>query len=308
MSETIAFIGFGEAGQTVSRGLLGEAARPAIRAYDILLGTPAGAPLERAALALGVSLAGSHADAVRGADIVFLAVTASSSLEAARACLPGLAPGQLFLDINSVSPRRKIEAAALVAPTGAAYVDVAVMAPVAPYLHKVPCLIGGPGAARLAPRAAALGMKMELVSAEVGQASAIKMFRSVVVKGLEAILVESMVASSEYGVESRVLASLQESFPGIDWEKLAGYMLERVVSHGKRRAAEMREVAATLEGIGLEPLMAAATAGRQQWIADLGVKALLAGRKTEDRAELVSAIREAIEARTGSAASRRRRG
>jgi hypothetical protein len=116
-----------------------------------------------------------------------------------------------------------------------------------------------------------------------------------------------MLAAAEYKVEARVLASLQESFPGIDWEKLAGYMIERVVSHGKRRAAEMREVAATLEGIGLEPLMAAASAARQQWIADLDVKALLAGRRTEDRAELVSAIRKAIEARTGSAASRRRR-
>ncbi len=137
-------------------------------------------------------------------------------------------------------------------------------------------------------------MKMEFVSPEVGQASAIKMFRSIVVKGLEALLVESMTASSEYGVEARVLASLQETFPGIDWEKLAGYMIERVVSHGKRRAAEMREVSATLEGIGLEPTMAAASAERQQWIADLGVKERLKGRKTEDRAELVRAIREAM--------------
>jgi 3-hydroxyisobutyrate dehydrogenase-like beta-hydroxyacid dehydrogenase len=193
-----------------------------------------------------------------------------------------------------VSPKRKIETAALVAPTGAAYVDVAVMAPAAPYLHKVPCLIGGPGAAALAPRAAALGMKMEFVSDQVGQASAIKMFRSVVVKGLEALLVESMTASAEYGVEARVLASLQETWPGIDWEKLAGYMIERVVSHGKRRAAEMREVSATLESVGLQPVMAAATAVRQQWIADLGVKERLKGRKSEDRAELVSAIRQAM--------------
>ena len=293
MTEKIAFIGFGEAGQTISRGLLGDS-KPAIRTYDILFGQPGGAPLEAAARSLGVALARDHADAVRGAGLVFLAVTASSSLEAARSCLPGLAKGQLFLDINSVSPQRKIETAALVAPSGAAYVDVAVMAPAAPYLHKVPCLIGGPGAAALAPRAAVLGMKMEFVSPEVGQASAIKMFRSIVVKGLEAILVESMTASSEYGVEARVLASLQETFPGIDWEKLAGYMIERVVSHGKRRAAEMREVAATLEGIGLEPTMAAATAVRQQWIADLGVKERLKGRKTEDRAELVRTIREAM--------------
>jgi len=293
MTERIAFIGFGEAGQTISRGLLGEG-KPAIRTYDILFGQPAGAPLEAAARALGVQTARDHADAVRGADLVFLAVTASSSLDAARSCLPGLAKSQLFLDVNSVSPKRKIETAALVAPTGAAYVDVAVMAPAAPYLHKVPCLIGGPGAAALAPRAAALGMKMEFVSNEVGQASAIKMFRSIVVKGLEALLVESMTASAEYGVEARVLASLRETWPGIDWEKLAGYMIERVVSHGKRRAAEMREVSATLESIGMEPTMAAASAVRQQWIADLGVKERLKGRKTEDRAELVRTIREAM--------------
>jgi hypothetical protein len=86
-----------------------------------------------------------------------------------------------------------------------------------------------------------------------------------------------------------VLASLQETFPGIDWEKLAGYMLERVVSHGQRRAAEMREVSETLRSIGMEPTMAAATAARQQWLADLGVDA-----KTEDRAALVSAIRAAM--------------
>jgi 3-hydroxyisobutyrate dehydrogenase-like beta-hydroxyacid dehydrogenase len=289
MTERIAFIGFGEAGQTIGRGLVKEAARPSIRAYDILFGEKAGAPLEKAATELGVALALDHMDAVREADIVMLTVTASSSLEAAKSCLPGLREGQLFLDMNSVSPKRKIETAAPVAPTGAGYVDCAVMAPAAPYLHQVPCLIGGPGAQALAPRAAALGMKMEFVSAEVGQASAIKMFRSIVVKGLEALLVESMTASAEYGVEDRVLASLKETWPGIDWQKLSGYMIERVMSHGKRRAAEMREVSATLESIGMAPTMAAATAVRQQWVADLGLKA-----NTEDRVELVKAIRGAM--------------
>jgi len=289
MTETIAFIGFGEAGQTISRGLLG-AGKPALCTYDILFDDAAnGGKLKRAAESLGVRVARDHADVVRGADLVFLAVTASSSLQAAQSCLPGLNKGQLFLDINSVSPQRKIDTAALVAPTGAAYVDVAVMAPVAPYLHKVPCLIGGPGAAALAPHALALGMQMEFVSAEVGQASAIKMFRSIMIKGLEALFLESMLAASEYGVEARVLASLKETYPMLDWEKLSGYMIERVVSHGRRRAAEMREVAATLEGIGIEPLMAAATAARQQWLADLGVKA-----KSEDRATQVRAIREAM--------------
>ena len=285
--ERIAFIGFGEAGQTIGRGLLGANAAT-LRAYDIV-----GEALEKAT-ALGAQAAKDHVDAVREADIVFLAVTASSSLQAALSCLPGLRKGQLFLDINSVSPQRKIETAARVAPTGASYVDVAVMAPVAPYLHKVPCLIGGPGAEALLPRARAMGMKMDFVSGEVGQASAIKMFRSIMIKGLEALVLESMLAASEYRVEERVLASLRETFPTLDWEKLSGYMLERVVSHGKRRAAEMREVAETLKGIGIEPLMAAATAARQQWLADLDVKQRLGGRKSEDRAELLRAIRGAL--------------
>jgi 3-hydroxyisobutyrate dehydrogenase-like beta-hydroxyacid dehydrogenase len=289
----IAFIGLGEAGQTIGRGLLAQGAQ--LCAYDILFDDSANqGRLKKAAESLGVSIAKDHTAAVTDASIVFLAVTANSSLAAAKSCLPGLRKGQLFLDINSVSPQRKIETAALVAPTGAAYVDVAVMAPVAPYGHKVPCLIGGPGAEALLPRVRALGMKMEFVSAEVGQASAIKMFRSIMIKGLEALVVESMVAASEYKVEERVLASLKETFPSLDWEKLSGYMIERVVSHGKRRASEMREVAETLKGIGMEPLMAAATAARQQWVADLGVKEQLAGRKTENRVELIDAIRKAM--------------
>ena len=292
MSERVAFIGFGEAGQTVGRGLLEQGAR--LQTYDILFDDAADqGKLKGVATSLGVTASGDHCQAVRDADLVFLAVTASSSLDAARSCLPGLREGQLFLDINSVSPQRKIQTAALVAPTGAAYVDVAVMAPVAPYGHKVPCLIGGPGAQALAPRARVLGMKMEVVASEVGQASAIKMFRSIMIKGLEALMLESMLASSEYGVEGRVLASLRETFPSIDWEKLSGYLIERVVSHGKRRAAEMREVADTVREIGLEPVMASATAARQQWLADLKVKDALAA-KTEDRAELVRAIRRAI--------------
>ncbi len=294
MAERIAFIGFGEAGQTISRGLRAEVSAD-IRAYDILFDDPANnGALTRAAEALGVGVAASHVAAVRDADLVFLAVTASSSLAAAQSCIPCLKKGQLFLDINSVSPQRKRETAARIATSGASYVDVAVMAPVAPYQHKVPLLIGGPGAAEFLPRALALGMKAEYVSAEVGQASAIKMFRSIMIKGLEALTLECMLAASEYRVEDRVLASMAETFPSIDWNRTAGYMIERVVSHGQRRAAEMREVAATLQGIGIDPLMAAATAARQQWLADLDVKRHLGGRKTEDRAELIDAIRAAI--------------
>jgi 3-hydroxyisobutyrate dehydrogenase-like beta-hydroxyacid dehydrogenase len=208
MNTRISFIGFGEAGQTIARGLKEEGAGD-IRAYDILFGQG----LERKAAALEVGVCENHVEAVRGADIVFLAVTAGSSLEAAKSCLPGLSAGQLFLDINSVSPQRKRETASLVERSGARYVDVAVMAAVAPYKHKVPLLLGGPGARAFQALSESLGMKAELVSDAVGAASAIKMCRSIMVKGLEALMLECLLGARRYGVEARVLASLAETYP-----------------------------------------------------------------------------------------------
>lgn len=285
----ISFIGFGEAGHTIGRGWR-EAGIGPMRAYDILFDSGKRVAEARA---LEVAVAGNHVEAVRGAEIVVLAVTAGSSLEAARSCLSGLSAGQLFLDVNSVSPQRKQETAALVAPTGVLYVDVAVMAPVAPYKHKVPLLIGGPGARKLMDLKETLGLSAEYVSDEVGQASAVKMFRSIMVKGIEALILESMLSASRYGVEDRVLASLKETFPGLDWQRMSGYMIERMVSHGRRRAEEMREVAATVQGIGIEPIMASAIAQRQQWVADLNPKRHLDG-KTEERAKLLEAIRKCL--------------
>jgi 3-hydroxyisobutyrate dehydrogenase-like beta-hydroxyacid dehydrogenase len=288
MAARLAFIGFGEFGQTVALGLRESGA--GIAAYDLLF--DAGRLLDRAQ-SLGVRAARDHVAALEGAELVFSAVTAGSSLEAAKSCLPGLVAGQLFLDVNSVSPARKSETAALVAPSGARYVDVAVMGPVAPDRHRVPLLVCGPGAREFLAHAQSLGMRAEFVSEEVGQASAVKMFRSIMVKGLEALMLECMLAANAHGVEERVLASLKQSYPGMDWERLSGYLIERIVSHGRRRAEEMREVAATVRGAGFEPLMASATAARQQWLADLEVKRLLAA-KTEAREPLLAAIREAL--------------
>ena len=114
-------------------------------------------------------------------------------------------------------------------------------------------------------------MRLEVVSEEVGVAAATKMFRSIIVKGLEALMLECVLAAAPYGADERVFASLGESFPGIDWQRLANYMVSRVVVHGERRAREMEEVAETLESLGIEPIMAEAAARRQDWCAQLGI-------------------------------------
>jgi 3-hydroxyisobutyrate dehydrogenase-like beta-hydroxyacid dehydrogenase len=265
----IALIGYGEVGRILAEDL---AARGhALAAFDLKLAAGRGddAPLRAHAAGLGVRLAGSHAQAVEGADLVISAVTASQAVTVAEACASGLATGAFFLDFNSASPGAKIRAAGAVQAGGGRYVEGAVMTSVPPYRSRVPLLLGGPHAEAIKPLLDELGFAPKVHSAELGVASATKMCRSVMIKGLEAMVIESFTTARHYGVEDAVIASLQETFPGIDWEKQASYFFQRVIEHGRRRSEEVREVAVTVREAGLEPFSAAGTAERQAHIADL---------------------------------------
>jgi 3-hydroxyisobutyrate dehydrogenase-like beta-hydroxyacid dehydrogenase len=288
---SFALIGFGEAGQAITEGLRGEGAT-SFAAFDILFpDSTRGAALRAAAERMQVRVAANCPDAVRGADIVISAVTASSNLAAAESAVPGLEPRQFFLDINSVSPMRKREAAAIVGGR-ARFVDVAVMAPILPLRHKTPMLVSGPPAAELAALLRTCGMSVEPAGTEVGAAIAMKMVRSVMIKGLEALTQECFLAAQASGVEERLIASLTQTFPTLDWAKLADYSLERMASHGIRRAAEMREVAQTLEEMGVEPLMTRGTIERQQRTGDAKLKEAFGGKVPENRREILAALRK----------------
>jgi 3-hydroxyisobutyrate dehydrogenase-like beta-hydroxyacid dehydrogenase len=168
------------------------------------------------------------------------------------------------------------------------------MAPVPPHGQKVPMLLGGEAAPAFVELMRPFGMRMEVVSTDqIGRAAAVKMFRSIVYKGLEALIFECVLGASQYGAEPRVFASLNESFPGVDFQKLADYMIGRVVVHGERRAREMEEVAATLREIGVEPMMAEATVRRMDWAADLDLKARLGGEFPKTYKEVLDAISSA---------------
>lgn len=265
----VALIGFGEAG-----GILGCAlaatGRHDVTAYDILLDDPARAEALRArARDGGVVDRPSAAAAAQGARFVISAVTAASARDVAIGAAGYLLPGQIFIDINSVSPETKRANAAVVERSGADYVEAAVMAPVPPSGLKVPILLGGRAAGAVKAALDPAGMTLDIVGPEIGEASAIKMCRSIMIKGLEALTVECLMTARRYGVEDSIVASLDKSFPHMGWNDRAGYLIGRVLEHGRRRAAEMREVADTVAEAGLTPLMASAIADRQQWVADL---------------------------------------
>jgi 3-hydroxyisobutyrate dehydrogenase-like beta-hydroxyacid dehydrogenase len=271
-SPAIGFIGFGEAGFNIANGLRGSGI-DRIFAFDIRTDSEDFGPKirERAGQSRA-QLVDSSEQLASSSEILFSTVTASSALEAADQTAPFLRPHHIYADLNSISPGLKQEIDRTVRSTGARFVEAAVMAPVPPYGHQVPMLLGGNGAEAFASTLRPFGMRFEVVSGGVGTAVAVKMCRSIIVKGMEALIFECVMGASRYGAEDRVFASLKESFPGIDWKKLADYMVGRVVVHGERRAREMEEVAATLRAMGVDPIMAEATARRQDWSAAMDLR------------------------------------
>jgi 3-hydroxyisobutyrate dehydrogenase-like beta-hydroxyacid dehydrogenase len=292
----LCFIGFGEAGQAIASGLRGVGVEH-VAAWDILFPKGEGAKLKWAGEAMGARLATSAADAVASSDIIVAAVTAASSLEAARSVAPHLSGKPYYLDINSVSPGRKQETARLL--DGAArYVDVAILAPIHPRRHQTPLLLAGPHAQAVMPLLIdELEMRGTIASDQVGAAAALKMIRSVMIKGIEALTAECFLAAQRAGIVDEVAASLSNNYPTLDWHKVIAYNLERMASHGIRRADEMEQSAATLTELGIAPLMTDGIVARQRELGELGRQETVRAAKSDSFA-LLDAINAAMKSRS----------
>lgn len=259
MERRLALIGFGEAASTFARAAAwGED----VAAYDVA------AQRQAVVTELGLRPAADAAEALAGAPLALSLVTADQAEPAARDCAAFLAPGALWCDMNSVAPGTKRSAARAVEAAGGRYVDVAVLAPVEPARLAVPLLLAGAAADEAMAALAQAGFtNLRVVGGEVGRASAIKMIRSVMVKGIEALTAEMMLAAEAAGVADEVLASLDASERPRPWPERAAYNLERMTTHGLRRAAEMEEAVRTLTALGVAPVMTEGTVHRQREMA-----------------------------------------
>ena len=258
----IAFIGFGEAAQAMAAGLSKEPGVEALSAFDLRFSDAAQSPdLVRRAEERKVRVGRSMEDAVAGADVVLSLVVGSAAAKVGEEAGALLKPGQIFVDLNSIGPDAKKRVGEALAKGGRAdFVEGAVMARVPPQQHKTPILLAGEAAEKAAGLLAAAGMNVEVVGNEIGQACAVKMIRSIIVKGMEALLLESLAAAEKAGVRERIVDSISQTFPGIDWRETATYYIGRTQQHGARRVTEMKEAAATLESLGLEPILSTAIA------------------------------------------------
>lgn len=263
MNWDIGLVGYGEVGKIFSRGLQEKNGR-VVHAWDLKFSDAAtrDAELQHAA-EHGIQACASAADLCSHSNLIISAVTASNTLAVAQEVARSIRPGTLFLDLNSASPGTKAQCAALIDAAGGHYVEAGVMTSVPPYGIRVPMLLGGVKAAELATVLTGWGMDATPVADKIGVASAIKMCRSIMIKGLEALVIESYTTARAYGVEEHMIPTLYETFPGIDWNAQGAYFFSRVAQHGKRRAEEMRESANTVAEAGFTPLMAAAIAEKQ---------------------------------------------
>ena len=264
----IAIIGFGEAGGAIASGL--NKTDRIISVFDVKTNSDATrvAMLKRYKDAQ-VNGQNTIEEAISDADVIFSLVTADQAHEAAKSVLNYCKSGVLFFDCNSCSPNTKRSSANLIENAGGRYVDVAIMAPIHPAQHQTHMHISGPHNTAAIEVMQFLEMNVDPLEGDVGTASAVKMIRSIMVKGIEAILMECTLSARKEGVEKLVFDSLDDTYPGFNFQKRANFIMERMMVHGVRRAAEMREVAITVDQLGLDNHMSKATVEWQQIIGDL---------------------------------------
>lgn len=266
LSRKIGFIGFGELAQTFTAGLA-PMDRSRVVVYDVKFEEGDSSCL-KAARELDIRVASDIPNLLEGVDLVFSAVTAENSAVVAAEVGAIAHEGMLFIDLNSVSPGQKRQSASCF-KSADRYVDLAVMAPVQPLGLGTPCLASGPAAREAYAILSAIGMNVSVVDEIVGNAAVIKMIRSVMVKGLESLTYECLASAHVAGVLPQIVDSLDKSFPAMNWRSAAAYNISRMLDHGVRRAAEMREAAKTVAELGLDPVASLATAKHQQRLGEL---------------------------------------
>ncbi len=288
--DKVAVIGFGEAGPVFAKAFL-DAGAARVSAYDILIDDPATEAAQRAKTeALGIEPAETSEQAVAEAALVLSTVTADQTVAAAKSAAASMAPGQIYLDLNSTSPRVKREAAQAIEAAGASFIEGVAMDTVPNFGARVPLLIAGPGADVLAGELKAVGLNVECAGPTLGQASSAKMLRSVLIKGFAALFTESMLAADKLGLESRIVDSLAHTFPGLDWRAVIAHYLGRSAVHAKRQAAEMHASAETVEDLGVEPIMARAIAARLDWAAALDLASHYEARENPEIGDYLRAV------------------
>ncbi len=286
----LGFIGFGGAGYGLAKGLR-QAGLSEVHFTDRMQETPPYAEvIHRHAADIGALPAASIGELVSHTDILISCVTGAMALSVAEEAAPFLTPSHLYADVNTASPHVKEEVAAIVEKTGAAFCDAAMMGAIPTFLHRVPILASGSGAERFRECLQPYGTNIRVIGTKPGQSSAIKLFRSIFMKGLLSLFIETLTATHRYGVDDMVLGSIAESLDGTPFRETARIQMTKGVVNAERMAHEMEEVIATLEGLGVPAGMSRASRETLLWCAGFDLRGRFGGELPSTLAEVLRAM------------------
>ncbi len=266
MKYQLVFIGFGEAAYNISLGLASEGFT-SLAAYDAFMDDPQkGKLIHQRAEEAKVPLI-SLEEACREGQFIASMNSAKVAVSVASGIIPQLKSGQVYVDLNSASPTVEEEIDRIPRAEGVLFCDAGVMGTVPGNRHKVPMFLAGSGAESFHDAFSSYGMKLTVLDAPAGGASAIKMLKSVVMKGLPQLMFESYAAAEKYGVLDTLVESLSGSLNGKTVEQLSNTFIARTMIHAERRSAEMRDVVSTLESLGVDASMSKATVSKLDTLA-----------------------------------------
>jgi len=286
----LGFIGFGGAGYGLAKGLR-QAGLSEVHFTDRMQETPPYAEvIRRHAADIGALPAASIGELVSHTDVLISCVTGAMALSVAEEAAPFLTPSHLYADVNTASPHVKEEVAAIVEKTGAAFCDAAMMGAIPTFLHRVPILASGSGAERFRECLQPYGTNIRVIGTKPGQSSAIKLFRSIFMKGLLSLFIETLTATHRYGVDDMVLGSIAESLDGTPFRETARIQMTKGVVNAERMAHEMEEVIATLEELGVPAGMSRASRETLLWCAGFDLRGHFGGELPSTLAEVLRAM------------------
>lgn len=284
----LGLVGYGEIGSTLGAGLR-KAGLDAIFSYDkYAFDGPYSALIQKRAEEAGVTLVRSQQELADAADVIVSVTPGSVSLDSAAAFASCLTARHMFVDFASATPKIKIGVAQTLISTGALIGDASIEG-TPKNGYAMPILSSGPAGERLRDLLNPWGMRIEFVGAELGRASGIKILRSVLIKGIEALTDEMMLAARHYGIDEIVLASASKTLAR-PWMDTVESLIPSGVIHAKRRAEELDMSAEAVADAGIEPVMARAVAARLRWKAELGLKDQFNGIEPPDHKAAIDAI------------------
>jgi len=272
--QKIGFIGFGEVGRALSQRMKEMGGE--IIAYDKFADR-----VEKKAEDLRIPLMKRMEELVRSCTLILSTLWPDTALEAAKEAAPFLNPGKIYCDLNSISPETTEEIQRVISSSGADFVKIGIMAGIIDRGFAVPMLAGGTKAKEVEEVLSSLGLTIRAIGSDPKHPAAMKILRSVCLKGLVALAYEMLKGAEKYGVSDQILESASEVMSKASFKDTINNWLASMPIHARRRAKEMEEAIETLENAGIDPVMSMGTKKIFEEIADLGLDEISQG-KTPD--------------------------